>query len=433
VDTEIARRRWVMWGIPAFLFLVAFLHRVAPGVVAKDIMQAFSASGTIVGLLSSMYFYAYAGFMIPAGLLIDALGVRRVAAAGSAVMGLGSLAMGVSSSQALLFSGRFLVGLGATVTFIGCLKIAANWFPPSHFGTMSAVSATVGVVGGLVGTAPLAALVAATSWRGAFSIIGVATMLGALVCFLVVRDHPAGHVEAAESGPRLGTVLRGMVDVLINRHTWPPFLAFFFLYAALGNLMLWGIPYLRDIYALTTTQAATYASAISVALLFSAPLTGYLSDRVLRRRKLPYTVLSSCLFVIWSVFSLTLGALSLWGIAVLFFVMGLVGGAFVLTWPLGREVNPPHLAGTAVAVANMGGFVGAAVSQGPVGALLDHRWTGTMLEGARVYPLEAYRAAFLVCTLFVLVAAALSLLFRETRGQNIYHELYPGGVRGTRA
>ncbi len=360
-----------MWGIPAFLFLIAFLHRVAPGVVAKDIMQAFNASGAIVGLLSSMYFYAYAGFMIPAGLLIDALGVRRVAAAGSAVMGLGSLAMGLASSQPLLFSGRFLVGLGATVTFIGCLKIAANWFPPSHFGTMSAVSATVGVVGALVGTAPLAALVAATSWRGAFSIIGVATMLG--------------------------------------------------------------IPYLRDIYALTTTEAATYASAISVALLFSAPLTGYLSDRVLRRRKLPYTVLSGCLFLIWSVFSLTLGALPLWGIAVLFFVMGLVGGAFVLTWPLGREVNPPHLAGTAVAVANMGGFVGAAVTQGPVGALLDHRWAGTMLEGARVYPLEAYRAAFLVCTLFVLAAAALSLLFRETRGRNIYHELYPGGVRGTQA
>ena len=38
-------------------------------------MQAFGATGAIVGLLSSMYFYCYAGFMIPAGLLID--GVRR--------------------------------------------------------------------------------------------------------------------------------------------------------------------------------------------------------------------------------------------------------------------------------------------------------------------------------------------------------------------
>jgi len=65
-----------------------------------------------------------------------------------------------------------------------------------------------------------------------------------------------------------------------------------------------------------------------------------------------------------------------------------------------------------------------------VGAILDSRWTGAMLEGARVYPLEAYRVAFLACTLCVLIAAALSLLLRETRGQNIYHQLYPGGRPG---
>ena len=47
-----------MWGIPAFLFLLAFIHRVAPGVIAKDLMQAFGATGTLVGLLSATYFYS---------------------------------------------------------------------------------------------------------------------------------------------------------------------------------------------------------------------------------------------------------------------------------------------------------------------------------------------------------------------------------------
>src|SRR5262249_11888709 len=107
----------------------------------------------------------------------------------------------------------------------------------------------------------------------------------------------------------------------------------------------------------------------------------------------------------------------------LFFAMGLVGGAFVLTWPLGREVNPPHLAGIAVAVVNLGGFLGAALSQGPFGAVLDARWTGLSASGARVYPLDAYRAAFALCALAVLVALGFTVLFRETRGRNIYHEL----------
>src|SRR5262245_6006910 len=184
-----------------------------------------------------------------------------------------------------------------------------------------------------------------------------------------------------------------MVCVLANRHTWPPFLAFFCWYAAMGNLLLWIVPYLRDVYGLDTTQASLYAMATSLALLVSSPLTGYVSDRVLRRRKLPYTALTATSFVLWAVFVATLGGLSLWALYAVLFAMGLAAGSFVLTWPLGREVNPPALAGIAVAVTNLGGFLGAALSQAPLGAVLDARWAGAMAAGARVYPLAAYHAA----------------------------------------
>jgi MFS family permease len=413
-----------MWGIPAFLFFFGFLHRVAPGVIVKEIMQAFNATGAIVGLMSAMYFWAYAGFMIPAGVLIDGFGVRRVVAAGSVVMGLGTLVMGIADSQFVLMTGRFLVGMGATVTFIGCLKIAADWFPLSHFGTLSAVTATVGVLGALGGTLPLAALVAAAGWRRAFILIAVLTFAGAAACFLFVRDHPVGAAPGARVSS-LGPVLHGLVKVLGNWHTWPPFLTFFFSYSAISNLMLWTVPFLRDVYGLSNTRAAAYASAVAWALLVSAPLTGYLSDRVLRRRKLPYAALSGGSLILWLAFAATAGTPTLGGLAVLLFGMGAVGGAFVLTWPIGREVNPPHLAGTAVAVTNMAGFVGAALTQKYVGGVLDAGWTGAMVEGARVYPVSAYAGAFKVCAAFALVAAGTSLLLRETRGQNIYHELRP--------
>jgi hypothetical protein len=67
--------------------------------------------------------------------------------------------------------------------------------------------------------------------------------------------------------------------------------------------------------------------------------------------------------------------------------------------------------------------VGAAVTQGPVGAILDARWVGTMVGGARAYPVEAYRAAFGICALLVLAAAVLSLFLRETYGRNVWPEL----------
>jgi sugar phosphate permease len=289
---------------------------------------------------------------------------------------------------------------------------------------MSALTATVGILGALIGSAPLAALAAGLSWRGALIIVGAMTMAGALLCAALVRDRPA-RGEAGPGGGSTRNMMAGMVQVLRNPYTWPPFLCFFFLYAAMGNFFLWSVPFLRDIYGLTTTKAALYASLPSMALLASAPFTGYLSDRVLRRRKLPYTVLASGQFLVWLAFVLTLGTLPLPGVCLLFLLMGVMGGAFVLTWPLGAEVNPPGLAGIAVAVTNLGGFVGAALTQGPIGAVLDAGWTGTMAEGARVYPVASYRGGFAFCALFVLIGAAITLLLQETGGTNVHHRLRP--------
>ena len=412
-----------MWGIPALLFLIAFLHRPAPGVIAKELMQAFGATGAIIGLLSATYYYGYAGLMVPAGVLIDLFGTRRVVAAGGAVMGLGTVAMGLASAQAMLFAGRLLVGLGASVTFVGALQIAATWFPASRFGTLSAVTASAGILGGVIGTAPLAGLVSVVGWRGAFWLIGLFTVACAVACFSAVRDHPEASEGSESGGPRFQAVLVGMRAVFANPHTWPPFMAFLFLSSASYNLMLWVVPYLRDIYGLSTTGAAVYATANPLASLVAGPLTGFVSDRIVRRRKLPYTVLTLAHFGLWIALVASLGVLPLAGLAALFFAMGLLGGAFVLTWPIGREVNPPHLGGIAVAVVNMGGFLGIALSQGPVGAVLDARWAGALAAGARVYPLAAYREAFAACAVLVLAAVLMSLLLRETRGENVYAEL----------
>src|SRR5260370_35012071 len=124
--------------------------------------------------------------MVPGGLLMDSVGPRWVIAGGGLVMGLGSLAMGLAGSPVALFAGRLLVGLGATVTFTGALKIAANWFPPAQFGMMSALTATVAILGALIGSAPPAVPPAGLSWRGALIIVRAATGPGApLRCTLV--------------------------------------------------------------------------------------------------------------------------------------------------------------------------------------------------------------------------------------------------------
>jgi MFS family permease len=342
-------------------------------------------------------------------------------------MGLGALIMGAATAAPALFTGRLLVGAGASVTFVGTLKIAAAWFPPARFGFLAAVSATVGVLGALVSTLPLAALVERVGWRGAFWGVGLVTLAAAVACLLVVRDRTPGAPAAPTPG--FTAVVAGMAQVLGNPHTWPPFLAFFCLYTVAGNQILWMVPFLRDVYGLGLTQAAFYAMATSLALLVGGPLTGFVSDRLVGRRKAVCLALSGAQLALWIVFVGTLGALSLPAVYALLFVMGLAGGAFVLVWPIGREVNPPHLDGVAVAVVNLGGFLGAALTQGPIGARLDARWAGAVVDGARRYPLEAYRDGFGVCAVFAAAAVLLCLLMRETRGRNIYYQLRGGALQ----
>lgn len=406
-----------MWAIPTWIFMLAFFHRPAPGVIAKELMQDFAAGGTMVGLLSAAYFYTYAGLMIPAGVVVDAFGVRRVVSMGGAVMGLGALAMAMAPTETMLFAGRLAVGAGAAVTFVGALKIAATWFAASEFGTLAALTATAGALGALLATAPLAWLVTLAGWRGAFATVGVATFVGVALCWTIVRDRPdatrSSGAPGDGAGARLGVAYRGLGAVLRNRHTWPPFFAFFFLYASTGNLMLWVIPYLRDIYGLGRSEAAFYAAATSLALLGAGPLAGWLSDRWGYRCR-AFIALVLGLSVTWLVFIGTLGALSLGGVAALLFVLGIFAASFVLVWPLGRDANPAPLAGVAVAVVNFGGFLGAAVTQGPLGALLDAFWDGGLAQGARVYPLAAYRAAFIACTAFALASFLCGLFLRET-------------------
>src|SRR5262249_57876076 len=117
------------------------------------------------------------------GLLMRGRGARRVRGWGSAIRALGTLVMAVADTSTVLFAGRFVIGAGATVIFIGALKLGAAWFPPERFGTISALTASVGVLGSLVATAPLAALRAWVGWLGAFGLIALLTLIGPSGCF----------------------------------------------------------------------------------------------------------------------------------------------------------------------------------------------------------------------------------------------------------
>ena len=58
-------------------YVLVYFHRLCPAVIALDMQEAFGISGTLLGVLSSAYFYPYAIMQIPSGLMADSWGPRK--------------------------------------------------------------------------------------------------------------------------------------------------------------------------------------------------------------------------------------------------------------------------------------------------------------------------------------------------------------------
>jgi hypothetical protein len=66
---------------------------------------------------------------------------------------------------------------------------------------------------------------------------------------------------------------------------------------------------------------------------------------------------------------------------------------------------------------------GGAVFQPIVGMLLDAQWQGTLIDGARIYSLEAYANAFALLPVLYFGSLVFGLCIRETYAQPVTAQL----------
>lgn len=418
-------RRWLMWSILALSFAIVYIHRVAPNVVADHLMETFAVrEGAVLGSLAAMYFYIYAVMQLPSGLLADTLGTRFTVTAGMALAGAGSLLFGSAPTIFYAFVGRFLVGLGVSIIFVSILKFQAVWFAPGEFAFLTGLTILVGNAGAVVAATPLALVVSSFGWRFSFSIIGLVSFLIAAVCLLLVRDYPPGFHNGPQGcslSVKFRENVRQMVFVFANKDSWPPFLVAMGVYGTLIAFSgVWGIPYLMQVYGFGRTEAANLMLAIAVGMMAGSPAIGYLSDR-LQCRKVPYVCFVLLYTACWAIMVFWRNARPPVEVLYpLYFLLGFFGSVVTLTFAVGKEVNPPGVAGMAVATLNIGGFLGISILQPLLGYLLDLRWEGAFINGVKIYPQQAYFMALRFCLYPLVLALLAAALIRETGGKNCY-------------
>ena len=411
------RYRWLIFGSLAFSYILVYCHRLCPAVVAEDMRIDLATGGGLLGLLGSAYFYPYALMQLPAGLLSDSWGPRKTITLFFGVAFAGSVILGMAPNVFTAIVGRTLVGLGVAMLFVPTLKVLAEWFRVKEFAMMTGILMAMGGIGSYSAAAPLAYISSWIGWRHSFVLVGILTLaLGALV-WAFVRDRPAdmGWPSPSDTSGPAGEPVRlmqGVKMVLTYPRFWVLACWFFFSYAIFFSVIgLWGGPFLIQIYDLSKTKAGHILSMSAIGMIVGSPILSYLSNNLFKARK-PILIIASIvnLIIIGSLFFFTRDI----PIPLLYLIcLGIgifLGAVTTIGFTTNKELFPVAIAGTATGLINIFPFLGGAIFQIVLGAVLDSQ--GLTPSGG--FTLEGFRYAFLVLFLCASVACISSFLIQET-------------------
>lgn len=413
IHTKLA---WIVILTASLFFFYEFVQLNLFNAIAVDLMQEFQLNAVQLGKLSSMYFYANALLLFPAGMLLDRFSPKKLIIFALTLCVIGTFIFGTATQYSVAALGRFLVGCGSAFCLISCIRIASRWFPPRKMAFVTGIVVTIAMLGGLVAQTPFALLSHAIGWRNAVLIdVGLGILFIAAVA-LLVQDRPPDSREAAETEkaslqsigfwPSIRMVLTNPYIWLCGTYTLLMNLPVFLLGA------LWGINYLVQVHHISTVQASYATTIFFLGVIFGCPAFGWFSDRS-GRRVLPMIV-GAILSLIVILALIFIPDLSFATVILLFFLIGFTTSSQVLSYPTIAELNPIALTGSAVSLGSVLIISSGAVFQPFFGWLMSLHWDGTMVDNAPVYSAHDFFNAMLIMPVAFVVGLIVALLIKET-------------------
>jgi MFS family permease len=405
---------WVVVLTAALFFLYQFIQMNMPNAINRQLMQSFNLDATGLGVLASVYFWANALFLFPAGILIDRYSPKKILQLAVSCATIGTYIFASAHNTMFAATGRFLVGLSAAFCFLNCIRLASRWFPPQRMALVTGLIITIAMIGGFIAQSPLVLLANWAGWRNAILIDAALGILVLIAIGSLVQDYPPDTDAQADKAviQNLG-FWQSIKMVLMNRNNWLGGT-----YTALLNLPvfllggLWGVRYLVQVHGVSEMEASYATSMLFVGLIFGSPAFGWFSDRI-GRRCLPM-MLGAIVSLIVMLMLMYAPALTLTELMVLFFLIGFVSSSQVLSYPTIAELNPSALTGTAVSVASVIIMGSGGIFDPLFGKILEWNWDRTQLHGQPIYSIADFNSAMMIMPIAFVIGLAIAFLITET-------------------
>jgi predicted MFS family arabinose efflux permease len=347
-------------------YLLSYIFRTVNAVVGPRLATELQIDIPALGVLTSAYFIGFVLLQIPAGVMLDRYGPRRVQMGLLLLAALGASIFALSSSLVMLGIGRTLIGAGVAACLMAGFKANTLFWPASRLGTANGVLLSFAGIGGAIGTLPVTWLADTVGWRGVFWVLAAAAVC---VSAIVWRAVPDRRPHTAQS---LADALGGVREVLTSRAFWrvvPLSAATQAAFQAYHTL--WTAPWLVDVagFAQSAIPGAMLAILLGIipGYLLSGLVTDLLSARGVPRARV-FSLYAGAFIAIQAVLVVAplsgLPAIATW---IAYVVLG-TGSmiAYVILTPL----FAPDLAGRVNTAVNLVVFIAAFAMQASIGYAL---------------------------------------------------------------
>lgn len=406
-------RALLIWGLVALFYFYDNLLQVSPSAMKPELSLVFTKDAEQFGSLSAYCLYAYGLMQIPAGVLLDRFGPRRIITIACALCALGSFFFATSTTLWEAKLGRVFIGAGASFALLCCLKVISLWFPRSRYALMTGLTVTVGYLGAAFGLASVSKVVETLGWRESMHLGAAIGVLLCLFLWCIVKEKQSVSKERVlENATRQG-IGEDLKSILKNKQTWVAALFAGFMFAptlAFGGL--WGIPFLVEAHGFDRTDAGLCASLMYLGWVFGGSFWGFISD-YLGRRNLPMIV-GNVLTLFITLTIVYVDHLSFTVLKSLLFGLGFFSSSLLIAFAVVVEGNRPELAATASGFTNALNTLWGALAQPFIGLILDMTSQGGAATGNVSFNLSQYQQAFLTLPICLLLSFVILLFLKET-------------------
>ena len=359
---SIARYAWVILFVVFLASVAAPLNQFKVPPLMPVLMQAFQLNLSQAGMLMSVFALTGLVLALPAGLILQKLGPKVAGLLAVGCLVVGSAWGALATSASLLLASRVLEGVGmGLIAVVGPASIAL-WFPREQQGTAMGVWGIWVPLGNVIMLTLAPLLATSLGWRAVWWAGALFALVAFILYWLLMRLPPSlegdQRVEPGGSGddpsPKLALALA-------NRDIWLLGLEF-----ACFNVVLIGFAtffptFLAAVRDYSLAQAGLIASLSTIAALGSAPLVGWLSNRIGSRRlfvAIPFVLVAGMMALPFH--------LTGWSLYALMVLLGLISVAIpIATFAAAPEVmGNPRLAGIGLAVVALGMNLGIMI--GPI-------------------------------------------------------------------